>query len=296
MKALRSLLFVPSSNPDLVTKAFGSGADAVILDLEDAVPASSKSEARAYVAQVQLAPGPEVLVRVNDSATQWIYDDLVAAVRPGVAGIVVPKAESAVEMVRLDGAVAALESARGLPVGGIALVPLIESALGVQDAFSILSATPRVQAVLFGSGEHGDLVADLGCTWTPEGTGLLHARSGVLLAARAAGVQEPLDAVFMNFRDTSAMRRECLLAQTIGYVGKAAIHPGQVAVIHDVFTPADALVQEQSRILAAFEEAERQGSASIQVDGRMVDYAVARTARRIVERARRSTSTPDAAL
>ncbi len=130
-----------------------------------------------------------------------------------------------------------------------------------------------------------DLVADLGVEWTPEGTGLMQARSQVLLSARAAGVPYPMEAVFMDFRNPEGLRVECELARTLGYVGKVAIHPAQVEVINDVFTPSPEVVEYQRKVLAAFEEAEARGMASIAVDGKMVDYAVARVARGILARA-----------
>lgn len=285
MRSVRSLLFAPGDRADLIQKAAASGTDGIIIDLEDAVATDRKPAARSVLSDLRLPEGIEVLIRVNADDTGLIYDDLVVAVRSGVAGIVVPKAESAESMARLDGAITVLETERGLPPGTISLVPLVESALGVRNAYDVLTAAERVRAVLFGSGEQGDLVADLGCEWTPDGTGLLHARSEVVLAARAAGISEPLDAVFMDFRNDEALRVECRLARRVGYVGKCAIHPRQVAVIHDVFTPDADELAVQRRVLDAFEDAEAQGLASISVDGRMVDYAVAKRARSILARA-----------
>lgn len=285
MKSVRSLLFVPGDRPDLIEKAASSGVDAVIVDLEDSVAADRKTHARSGVRDMPIRSGVEVLVRVNAVETGLIFDDLVVAVRPGVAGLVIPKSETAESMTRLDGAITALETDRGLQRGTLGLIPLVESALGVRNAYEVMAATRRVCAVLFGSGEQGDLVADLGCEWTTDGTGLLHARSQVLLAARAAGVSEPLDAVFMDFRNDDALRLECELARRVGYVGKCAIHPRQVPIIHDVFTPDADEIARQREVLEAFEQAESRGLASIAVDGRMVDYAVAKRARAILARA-----------
>lgn len=128
-------------------------------------------------------------------------------------------------------------------------------------------------------------MVDLGCEWTPDGAALATARSLVLLAARSLGIGQPLDAVFMDFRNLDALRVECELAKRMGYVGKVAIHPAQLAVIHDVFTPTSGEVAKQERILTLFEDALANGSASISVDGRMVDFAVARQARSILARA-----------
>jgi citrate lyase subunit beta/citryl-CoA lyase len=284
VQALRSMLFTPGNRHDLIEKAIRSGTDAVIVDLEDAVPVDSKVTARDDLADLPDSDVP-LYVRVNGAETEFLWGDVVAAGQADVAGIVLPKAEDPDLLHRISGALTALELADGREPGGIEIVPLIESAKGVRDADALLAADDRVTSVLFGSGEQGDLVADLGCEWTPEGTGLLYARSAVLLAARAAGITQPMDAVFMDFRNNDALRVECELAKRVGYVGKVAIHPGQVPVIHEVFTPTAEEAAYQRKIVEAFDAAVASGSASISVDGRMVDYAVARVARGILERA-----------
>lgn len=284
MHSVRSLLFCPANRPAVVEKALASEADGVILDLEDAVPADGKAEARA-VLEGLVVPKKPVFVRVNDPSTEWHWADVAAAVRLGATGVIVPKAEHPADLVRLAGALSALEADDAERVEATLIVPLIESALGVLNAYDLCTASDRVQAILFGSAEQGDLVADLGCEWTPDGTALLTARSQVLAAARAAGVEHPLDAVFMNLTDLEALRVESELAQRLGYVGKTAIHPKQVTVIHDVFTPDPETVAEQRQLLAAFDEAVAEGRAAVEIDGRMVDYAVVRRARSIVGRA-----------
>ncbi|MDR0345542.1 MAG: HpcH/HpaI aldolase/citrate lyase family protein, partial [Nocardiopsaceae bacterium] len=145
-------------------------------------------------------------------------------------------------------------------------------------------STPRIRVIVFGSGEQGDLVTDLGCEWTSDGTALLTARSLVVLAARASGVQ-PMDAVFMDFRNSGALRTECQLARRTGYTGKIAIHPAQLPIIHEVFTPTAEEVARERKIIELFDQAVASGSASISVGGRMVDYAVAARARSIIARA-----------
>lgn len=284
METVRSMLFTPGNRPDLVAKAARCGADAVIVDLEDAVPVASKQQARDGLCELDTGEVP-VFVRVNGAETEFLWPDVAAAGRVDIAGIVLPKADDPQLLRRIDGALTVLELDSGRPVGSTALVPLVESGLGVVRINELLTSSPRVESVLFGSGEEGDLVVDLGCEWTPEGTGLLTARSLVLLAARAAGIEQPLDAVFMDYRNLDALRTECELAKRVGYVGKVAIHPAQVPVIHEVFTPTDDEVAHQRALLAKFEAALAEGSASIGVDGRMVDYAVARRARQIIARA-----------
>jgi citrate lyase subunit beta/citryl-CoA lyase len=280
------MLFTPANRLDLVAKALASGTDAVIADLEDAVPAAAKHQARANLGEIGPSQTP-LFVRVNGAETEHLWPDVVAAGRAGVAGVVVPKADDPELLRQIDGALTALEIAAGRPVGSTSLVPLIESSLGVMRASALMSSSRRIEVVLFGSGEQGDLVADLGCEWTPDGTALLTARSLVLLAARGAGIQAPMDAVFMDFKNLDALRVECELARRVGYVGKVAIHPAQLAVIHDVFTPSAEEVAHNERIVRLFDEAVAGGSASINVDGRMVDYAVARQARGVLQRAAR---------
>ena len=285
MDAVRSMLFTPGHRPDLIAKASRSAADAVIVDLEDAVATSAKDQARSNLDSLPQSAIP-FFVRVNGFETGLLWEDVAAAVHAGVAGVILPKAEDRNVMLKVCGALSALETAAGQPEGSIALIPMIETAVGVQNAFEILNGCPRVEAVMFGSGEQGDLVADLGVQWEPTGTGLHYSRSRVLLAARAAGVPHPMDGVFMNFRDQDALRVESQLARRMGYVSKLAIHPAQVGVINEVFTPTPEEVAHHRTILEMFEKAEAEGTASIGADGRMVDYAVARTARSVLDRAR----------
>ena len=283
MNPLRSMIFTPGHRRDLIEKAIRSGADAVIVDLEDAVAVESKVGARESLADLPASHVP-LYVRVNGPTTEFMWDDVVAAAQAGVAGIVLPKAEEPGLLIEISGALTAIEISSGHDRNSVGLMPLIESGLGVRQTYDMLIASKRVESVLFGGGEQGDLVADLGAEWTPDGTGLMLARSQVLLSARAAGIQHPMEAVFMDFRNLDALRVECELARRLGYVGKVAIHPAQVAVINDVFTPAADVVEYQRKVLAAFEEAEANGSASIAMDGKMVDYAVARVARVIIAR------------
>ena len=284
MNPVRSMLFTPGHRLDMVEKAARSGTDAVIVDLEDAVSVDNKPLARTNLAELPPSPVP-YYVRTNAADTGLLWEDLAAAGVADVVGIVLPKAEDPEVIREIDLALTDLERTSGKPEGSVTVIPLIESALGVRLTYEIALASSRVECVMFGGGEQGDLVADLGVEWTPEGTGLMHARSQVLLSSRAAGIPYPMEAVFMDFRNLDALRVESELARTLGYIGKVAIHPAQVPVINDVFTPSADVVEYQRKVLAAFEEAEKAGEASIAVDGKMVDYAVARVARTVIERA-----------
>jgi citrate lyase subunit beta/citryl-CoA lyase len=282
------MLFTPGNRLDMLEKAVHSGTDAVIVDLEDSVAVDNKPEARHNLARLPDSPVP-YFVRTNAVETGLMWDDVVAAGQANVVGVIIPKAESPETISQLHGALTALELTSNKPVGSLTLIPLIESGLGVRLTFEMAKASSRVDCVMFGGGEQGDLVADLGVEWTPEGTGLMQARSQVLLSSRAAGVPYPMEAVFMDFRNPEGLRIECELARTLGYIGKVAIHPAQIPVINDVFTPSPEVVDYQKKVLAAFEEAEANGQASIAVDGKMVDYAVARVARTIIARAEAAT-------
>jgi len=283
MKPVRSMLFTPGDRLDMVEKATRSGTDAVIVDLEDAVSLDRKSAARENLATLPDSPVP-YYVRTNAADTGMLWDDVMAMARSDVVGLILPKADDPKVISMLHGALTVLERQAGREEGSITVIPLIESALGVRLTYEIALSSERVECVMFGGGEQGDLVADLGVEWTPDGTGLMQARSQVLLSSRAAQVPYPMEAVFMDFRNLEALRVECELARTLGYVGKVAIHPAQIPVINDVFTPDPDAVAYHRKVLAAFEEAEAQGKASIAVDGKMVDYAVARVARAVIAR------------
>ena len=284
MQPVRSMLFTPGNRLDMLAKGVTSGTDAVIVDLEDSVSVDQKPVARDNLAHLPESPVP-YYVRTNAVETGLLWEDVVAAGRSQVVGVIIPKAEDPKVISQVDGALTALEMTTDKTVGSITVVPLIESALGVRLTYEMALASDRVQSVMFGGGEQGDLVADLGVVWTPEGTGLMQARSQVLLSSRAAGVPYPMEAVFMDFRNPDGLRVECELARTLGYIGKVAIHPAQIEVINNVFTPSPDEVEYQRKVLAAFEEAEAEGKASIAVDGKMVDYAVARVARAVLARA-----------
>jgi citrate lyase subunit beta / citryl-CoA lyase len=283
MQRLRSLLFTPGDKPRMIEKALASEADAVIVDLEDAVAEDRKALARDHVRALAVTDGPAVYIRVNSPATDLLWDDLNAAVEGSPAGILVPKMESAEDVLRIDGAVTAAERRLGIEQGSIELLLLIESALGLLRAYDMARAAQRVASLVFASGEEGDLVADLGCEWSPEGTELLAARSQVIIAARAAGLDYPLDAVYMNIRDLDGLRREAEQARRIGYTGKACIHPAQVPVVNDVFTPSPEEVAAQRRIIEAFDEALAAGDGAVMLDGKMIDYANVKRARRILD-------------
>jgi citrate lyase subunit beta/citryl-CoA lyase len=282
MRRVRSLLFVPGHKPSMVAKAMASEADGVIIDLEDAVPDDHKLEARSQLAELPDPGGRDVFVRTNGPATDLLWGDInaLAAARP--AGLLLPKAELPSDVLRIDGALLAAEEAAGFDPGSIDLLLSLESALGLHNAYEMARASERVVSLVFASGEEGDLVADLGVQWSLTGPELLMARSQTVIAARAAGLDFPLDAVYMNIRDLDGLRTEAEFAKRLGLTGKLCIHPAQVPIVNDVFTPSQAELAQQRRILEAFDRALAEGSAAVQLDGMMIDYANAKRARRIL--------------
>ncbi|MEE9240220.1 MAG: CoA ester lyase [bacterium] len=283
MRPLRSFLFTPGTRPDMLEKAPRSGADALIFDLEDSVAAHLKNEARQHVAEALAREVTHPLfVRINHPSTREAEADLEAVVSDRLSGLILPKAERPSEIELVDRLLSNLESERGIETKQIVLIPLVESCLGLRFCYEMATSTPRVQAMAFSSGEDGDFMVDLGGRWTPEGQAFLYPRSKLVCDSRAAGIDFPVDGVFMNLADEDALLEECRLARTLGYTGKLAIHPKQIAVIHSVFTPSQEEVQYARGVIAAFREAEAEGRAAIRFQGMMVDYANVKRAERIL--------------
>lgn len=280
---LRSMLFAPGNEPRKVSKVATFGADAVILDLEDAVPAADKARARPMVrAALPDLRGPLVCVRVNALATGLTAGDVEGVVAEGLDAIVLPKTESGEDVVRLDAALARAEERAGLPAGRIRILPIVETARGLLEAPAIAASSPRVITLSFGS---ADFTRDLelpSIRWSLDGAELFYARSKVVVDARAAGRSRPIDGPYLAVRDLEGLEADCRTARRLGFQGKICIHPSQVAVANRVFGPDPGEVAFCRRVVAAFREAEARGSASIAVDGIFVDYPIAEKAERIV--------------
>lgn len=259
----RSLLFVPGNRPELAAKAPRQGPDAVVLDLEDAVPPAAKASARSTVrdAAAGLAGVVPVCVRVNPPGTEWFAED-VAGLPDDLLAVVVPKLESAAQVTEVAAA-----------LDGRAVVAGLETVRGVADAREVLA--PPVAACYFGA---EDYIADLGGVRTPGNAEVAWARSYVAVAARLAGVPA-LDMVTIDFRDDARYSAEAREARTLGYAGKLCIHPGQVPLAHEAFRPTAEEVDRAGRLLAAFEAA---GGDTIAFEGQMVDEVVAARARAVL--------------
>ncbi|MCX6551614.1 MAG: CoA ester lyase, partial [Acidobacteria bacterium] len=223
--------------------------------------------------------GPLVAVRINGTDTGWWRDDLRAVVRPGVHVIRVPKAESAAALAEVASIIAGLEAARAMTPGGIGLVATIESAAGVLAAAEIARA-PRMQAFTFGA---TDFVRDIGADPAASELATLYARQHLVLASRAAGLQPPVASVHTQLKDLEALRRTTEDARAIGFFGRSCIHPSQVPIVNDVFTPTSGQVAGARAIVEAWDEALARGVAAFAMqDGQFVDEAVVRRARAVV--------------
>ncbi|MFC5366675.1 HpcH/HpaI aldolase/citrate lyase family protein [Salinirubrum litoreum] len=259
----RSVLFSPGDQPELLRKAPRSGADTVVFDLEDAVTPDRKAEARAAVRAVlsdpDFDPDCEVTVRVNAGRVAETDLDAILGDDTRLDAVVVPKVAAAEDVASVADSLA--EAGRSVPI-----VALIESAAGVLHAEEIADAD-ATDALVFGA---EDLAADLGATRTTEGTEVLYAREHVVLAASAAGI-DAIDTLYTDFDDTEGLAEDTAFGLELGYDGKLAIHPAQVPVINDAFTPAPERVEWARRVLSAREEAEQAGRGVFQVDGEMID-------------------------
>ena len=278
MLVFRSLLFAPGNHARRVEKSLTLDADVVILDLEDAVVVAEKEATRAKVVAAFRTPRRALgYVRINAFDTPFCFDDLQAVVVPGIDGILLPKVESPAQIVAVDWAVAALERARGLREGGIDLVPIVETGRGMTELRDIARSGTRVRRLSFGA---GDYTLDVGMRWTFGERELDHARTAIVVESRAAGLEPPVDTVFIHLGQPDALRRSAELARDLGFQGKLCIHPEQLGPVNETFTPTGEETAKAERYVAAFEEAEARGSASIQVDGYFIDYPIVEQARR----------------
>jgi len=289
MPAFRTFLFAPGNHPRKREKVFGCGADAVILDLEDAVANDEKTATREPVLtalQHNRANNGASLgyVRVNAFDTGFCFADLQLMVAPGVDGIILPKLELAEQLFAVDWLIGSLESERGIEQGTIDLIPIVETARGLRAIDSLCSAVQRVRRIAFGA---GDYTTDLNMHWSDDEFEFEHARTTIAVASRAAGLEPPLDTVWIEIKDQHGFERSCQRARKLGYQGKMCIYPPQVEVANRAFSPTDVELERARLIVAAFEKAERAGSASIQVDGHFVDYPIVEKARRVVALAER---------
>lgn len=286
----RSYLFAPGDNERLLGKVFEAGADAVVLDLEDAVAPERKSQARQLVGEAlksllnSRGSVPLVYVRINAASTSFWQEDIAAVVSPALRGIRLAKAESAEEVHAVDAALSKAESLAGIAPGTLTITATIESAAGVMAAAEIARA-PRVETFTFGA---ADFARDIGADVDEAETQTLYARSHLVLASRAAGIRPPIASVYTRIKDLEGLRATTEASRRLGFFGRSCIHPSQVSIINEVFTPSAEQVAEAREIIAAFEQAMAAGSAAVAMsNGQFVDQPIVERARAIVALAAR---------
>jgi citrate lyase subunit beta/citryl-CoA lyase len=281
MPVLRSLLFVPGNQPKMLEKALGVLPDAFVPDMEDSVPWDEKANARQVTASFlpRLAQGgPLVIPRINSLDTGLLEEDLTAVVGPHIYGVSVGKVQTTQDIAHISEIISRLEEKAGVPIGQTRLVPWIETARAIVHCYDIL-AMPRVVGAAFGA---EDLTHDMGIERTEDDSEVAVARSITCLAARAAEVLA-LDTPYFLFRNPEGLRQNALASKKIGFKGKFAIHPAQIDIINEVFSPSAAEIDYAQRVVAAFDEAAQAGRGSTSLDGKVVDVPVVRRARALLE-------------
>ncbi|MFC4494129.1 HpcH/HpaI aldolase/citrate lyase family protein [Streptomyces ovatisporus] len=302
---LRSLLFVPGNRTEWLPKAEASGADAAILDLEDAVAEADKPAACAEVGEAVASRAESsestgrmaLFVRINPLGSWTAAEELRAVAGPGLAGVLLPKVSDEEDVRFADRLLSWCEREEDLPLGSIALVPLLESALSLRSAYEIGAAASRVAYLGALTGAGGDVERAVGYRWSPEGSETLALRSRVLLDVRASGAPHPVTGLWTHIDDLDGLRHFAEQNRSLGYTGMMAIHPSHVPVINEVFSPGADELDRCRRLVATVREAQLRGAGAVTFEGRMVDEAMATTAQQTLDleqRRRRTARGPSA--
>ncbi len=281
---IRSMLFLPGNNPNMLINGSVLGADAVIFDLEDAVSPAEKDAARVLVRNTLRYmdfTGCQRIVRINSTDTAYWKADLDAILPEKPELILLPKTGTAQDALTADAYITELEQKLGLPANSVGLMPLIETALGVENAFAIASSCKRIFALFLGA---EDLTADLRCKRTKEGREIEYARTRLVVAARAADV-EVYDTPFTDVNDDAGIWTDAELAKALGFTGKASISPRHLEAINQTFSPTLAEIDYAYEVLEAIEMAKAQGKGAIALRGKMIDAPIVARAQRTIEMA-----------
>jgi citrate lyase beta subunit len=287
----RSLLFTPGDSLRKISKAAQFEADTIILDLEDGVALNRKEEARRVISEALRTVDfgrSERLVRLNSAfppaSEELLLADLRATIEAHPDGYVIPKVETPEQIHRVSRYLAGVEQAQGWPAGAIRLLVLVETARGILNLAQIAQAGPPLQALMFGA---EDFAANVGAKRTPAGWELLYARSALVAAAAAYGLQA-IDMVFVDLNDLAGLEQECLFGRQLGFTGKMAIHPRQLDPINRLFAPSPAEIQHAQRLLQANLASQTAGLGAFELDGKMVDLPIIRAAERLLDQARQA--------
>lgn len=280
----RTMLFLPANNPNMICNGGLLGSDSLIFDLEDAVSPDEKDAARELLknALTALDFGKcELIVRINSLDTPYWEQDLRDILPLGPTAIMPPKVSDGDYIRQLDAKLTELEAEFGMEAGQTKIIALLETAVGVENAYAVASASPRMEALFLGA---EDLTADLRCQRTKEGAEILYARGRVVCAARAAGI-EAYDTPFTDVRDLEGLEQDAAFAKGLGFTGKACISPAHVATVNRVFSPSEAEIAYAKDVFEAIAEAKRQGKGAISLRGKMIDAPIVQRARLVLEAA-----------
>lgn len=285
-RLMRSLLFLPGNRETFYAKAAGVRADGYVVDLEDSVPGGEKLAARQLMSAQSplLAKAGALWVRVNDHSSEHHLADVGAAASAAATGLMLPKVESTDDLRQVDLTLSRVERERGRQTSPLRLILIVESAKAAWLAYDLATASSRVAALCFGGARDGDLMTELGADWSNDGAAMLYARQRVLLAARAAGCI-PLDGVFADLRDVESYERDTRLSRSLGYRGRTVVHPSQVGPANQIYSPTAAEIAASKGLLETFDVALANGHASALFEGRMIDEAMAKAARAVLDAA-----------
>ncbi|MEA1958652.1 MAG: CoA ester lyase [Chloroflexota bacterium] len=281
MELIKTVLSVPGNRENMIEKSQQLNADVIVLDLEDSVPYQEKARARNIVREWLprlTGNGSKTYVRINPLDGGMAREDMDAVTIPELDGISQPKPSTGRDIAEVDALLTRLEKERGIAEGHVKMLPWIETAKGLINAYEIAGASPRIVGVIFGA---NDLVLETGMIRSEEGTELLYPRTKVVIAARAAGVLA-IDTPFNDFKDEDGLINEADLARKLGFDGKFIIHPSQIETVARIFCPTEDEVAHATRVLTAFEEATAKGFASASLEGKMIDIPIAQRALKII--------------
>lgn len=292
MPPFRSLMFVPGHREGWAQKAARSGTDAVILDLEDAVPAGEKAAARENVAGSvawlrENRPDVGVVIRPNGLDSGHAGKDLAAVVQRGVSALLLPMIRTAEDVVRFDALLGYFEEERGMPPGSVGLIPTLETAQSVANCESLAQATPRVATLLVAAAKGADIAREIGFEWTLGGLETLYLRGRAIVACRSAGISHPICGVWQDIADLAGLETFALQNRQLGFRGQVLLHPSHVAAVNEVYGVSDDELDRYQRMVEAFEAAVSTGKAAVQFEGEHIDIAHVETARQVLATAGR---------
>ena len=285
MHSRRALLYMPGDDRRKIEKSTTLGVDCICMDMEDGTAINKKAEARAVISQAmkELDFGEsERCIRINSIGSGFEKDDLASALAARPDTIAVPKIETAEQVKWVSEEIESYELSNGLKLGGIRLLIGLETAKGILNLKEIAEADKRLEAIIFGA---EDYAASVGATRTKEATEVLYARSAVV-AACAANDLQAIDMVYIDFKDSEGLRIEAEGGAGLGFSGKQVIHPNQVPVAQEAFTPSDEAIAYAKRVVESFESSQKEGKGAYALDGKMIDMPLLRNAQKVLDRAR----------